>query len=266
MEANASNALQLQRQLRSHGPINTTETTHLNPPDCYIRSYDCNNNCNVNASFYTVGLVSRKKRKRLVTDISSLLGEYSGDWYAPSLRPHNLPLHPLDWSSTLLQQLCSFAQSFPRNITVDQRLALAHQDMLCGNYATDGSAHSAGGAIAADSDTKSFTSGQVPINAQDFEVERLRAEKQQLLDQIQAMKEEAEPYVKEVFELRDQKDAFEKATKELTACQQELSALYDRNSWVESRNEALRSHHIQTKVSQHKQAFDFYDGQQPEYI
>lgn len=266
MEADASNAVQLQRQIRSHGPINTTETTHLNPADCYIRSYDCNQNCNVNASFYTVGLVSREKRKRLVTEISSLLGEYSGDWYAPSLRSHNLPLHPLDWSSTLLQQLCSFAQSFPRNITVEQRLAQAHQAMLKGNCATTGSAHSAEGANTANSEAKSSSTEQTPINDQNVEVELLRAENQRLLNDIQAMQEELQPWIDEVFELRDRKGAFEKATAELSACQRRLSEIERENGFLEQEKALWNLGQVRDVVAQHKQELDFFEREIPEYI
>lgn len=263
MEANGNNALQLQlqrqRMLRSQGPINTTETTHLNPANCYIRSYDCNQKLNVNASFNTVGLLIREKRKKLVTEIASLLGDYSGDWYAPSLRPRNLPLHPLDWSSTLLKQLCEFVQFLPRDITVEHRLALAHQAMLGGRRDTDKIEHSAASANMADPDTMSYTDETCSINGQDIEVELLRAQKQLLLDQNQAMKEELDLYVKERFELRDQSLELEKATAKLSAFKQELSDLQVENAWLEH-DKALalkKLDRMQTVLSQHKQSFGF---------
>lgn len=226
--------------LRSQGPINTSQTTHLNPIDCYVRSYDCNQKLNVNASFNTVGLLIREKRKKLVTEIASLLGDYSGDWYVPSLRPRNLPLHPLDWSSTLLLQLREFVQFLPRNSTIEQRLVLAHQAMLGGRCHTDGPENSAESANMADPDTRSYTDETSSINGQDIEIELLRAEKEGLLDQIQAMREELDLYVKERFQLQDQTVALEKANEELSACKQELSELQVENAWLQ-RDKALVS-------------------------
>lgn len=258
MEAHGNNAFQLQRQrmLRSQGPINVTVTTHLNPAGCYICSYDCNEKCNVNASFNTVGLLIREKRKKLVTEIASLLGDYSGDWYAPSLRPRNLPLHPLDWSSTLLQQLCKFVQFLPRDIPTEQRLALAHQAMLGGRHDTGRTEHPAETAKMANPDTMSYTNETSSVDGQNTEVEKLRAEAQRLLDQIQAMEEEVTSFADDLIELRDRNSILEIAIAEVSAVKQGLS---EEESPSLEHEEALRKlEKWQAVVAQHKPTFGFF--------
>ena len=122
-----------QMLLRSQGPVDQLDTTQLSPAGRYVRSYNINGHCNINASYHTVGLQIKEKRRELVFTIVTILGNDPRSWFASSLRPVALPIRPLDWSTIVLQQLCVFAQSLPcdpRNTSVDERLSVAHQKML----------------------------------------------------------------------------------------------------------------------------------------
>ena len=123
--------------LRSQGPVDQLNTTQLNPAGRYIRSYNHNGQCNVNASYHTVSLQIKERRRELIFNIVAILGNDPRDWFEPSLRPRELPVRPLDWSTTLLQQLCNFAQSLPcgtRITSVDERISVARQKMLVEVY------------------------------------------------------------------------------------------------------------------------------------
>jgi hypothetical protein len=243
MDPNGTNAAQLQRQpmLRSQGPLYPLDTTYPNPADCYVRSYDCNQRCNVNASFNTVGLQIRERRKKLVTEIAALLRHFSGHWFEPKVRPRGLPLHPLDWSSTLLQQLCDFAQSLPRDITADQRLVVAHEAMSKVNkrpntLGSDTEVHSAEHVRVEDCST---TEERFRTSDQGTEVERLQTENQRLLDVVQALGEEAQAFVEETIKSKkDGKTALDQANAALLACKQDLERMTDANAWL-GRDKAL---------------------------
>lgn len=230
MEADAINEAQLQRQrmLRSQGPLNPTDTTHLNPVDCYIRSYDCHQQCNINASYNTVSLPIKEKRRKLVITISTLLGHYSGDWYAPSLKPRNLPLHPLDWSTTLLRRLCGFAQSLPRDITVEQRLHVAHRTMLDAVGHPPGPDNSVSPPNMGDADQPTHT------GTDHNELEQLRADNRRLVDRVQGMIEELETSdLIHAIETSFGEDHLEEAEAALTTCKRELEESSRRHSYFE---------------------------------
>jgi hypothetical protein len=268
MDSNGTNASQLHSNpiLRSQGPLHPLDLTHLNPANCYVRSYDCNQRCNVNASFNAVGLQIREKRKKLVTEIAALLGHFSGHWYEPKARPRGLPWHPLDWSSTLLQQLCELARSLPCDITAEQRLVVAHKAMSKANKRrkTLGSdtgvhsveqklviAHEATSSVngcpnTLGSDTEvrsaehvrvedsSTTEERFRTSDQDIEVERLETENQRLLDVVHAMGEEAQAFVEETVKSKqDQKTALDQANAALLACKKDLEQMTEANAWLE---------------------------------
>lgn len=115
MDANKATSVQPSQQmlLRSQGPVDQLDTTQLIPAGCYVRSYNHNGHCNINASYHTVSLQIKEKRRELVSNIVAILVNDPRHWFEPSLRPAGLPVRPLDWSTTLLQQLCTFAQSLP---------------------------------------------------------------------------------------------------------------------------------------------------------
>lgn len=122
-----------QRMLRSHGPSSVFDHTHLNNAGCYIRSHNITNQqSNVNISFKTISPTTKAKREHLVTEIARLLGSYAGDWFAPTLRPRNLPVHPLDWSTSVLEYLYNAAQALPHTFTTDQRCSAIRDAMSNG--------------------------------------------------------------------------------------------------------------------------------------
>ena len=182
-----------QHMTRSQGPASVFDTEHRNPENRYIRSYNIiNQQCNVNISYNTVGEVIKEKRESLATEISRLLGEYPGHWFPPAFRPRNLPLHPLDWSTVVLQDLCNFAQSLPNEHTPDQRRAAIDERMTQANHETrqsDAAAQSAGDENA----TKPFTTPLPDSTSSSHDLsdfERLERENQHLADQVQGLSEE----------------------------------------------------------------------------
>lgn len=157
----------------------------MNPAGSYIRSRNVHNQqCNVNISYKTVSPHIKGKREKLVTEIAGLLGTYAGHWFAPAFRPRNLPLHPLDWSTALLEELHSAAQSLPQHYTSDQRLT-AIRDVMAnaahGSPQSDAAAQSAGEADA--------TEAVGASNSADAGTSR-KPTKQQLQDRIQGLTEE----------------------------------------------------------------------------
>jgi hypothetical protein len=272
MDANETNAAQLQRQpmLRSQGPLYPLDTTHLNPANCYVRSYDCHEQCNVNASYNTVSLSIKEKRRKLVTEIATFLGHYSGHWYAQRVRPRDLPKHPLDWSTVLLKRLCGFAQSLPHGITVEQRLDTAHQTMLATEQhpaGPDSAAESTSLHDATEGHPSGLENSAEPVNTHDakkpthtsdekVKLEQLRAHNQRLIDEVQGMREELECediiheidshfMREELEELEGDRDIYEidlkycqedleEAKQALETCRRESLALGSRLSFFEN--------------------------------
>jgi hypothetical protein len=225
MDANGTTtaALSRQMQLRSQGPVDPLDTTHLNPGSCYVRSYNHNQQYNVNASYYTVSLTIKERRRDLIAIIADILGGDPRHWFEYSLRPVNLPLRPLDWSTTLLQQLRVFAQSLPcdmHNTSVNQRLRVAHDKMrteASNSYGSEGTV------ICAKTDQPGESSRTVNEHDENCQ---LRADKQELLNQIQALNEESFGWdlLKElqVSEINDLKDELNNTATVLSECKREV--------------------------------------------
>lgn len=227
-------------QLQSQGSMNLLSTTLLNPARSYIRSYDFKKRYNVHASYYTVGLQMKERRQALVVTIAAILGSDSRYWFAPSLKPVNLPAHPLDWSTTLLQQLCTFAESIPldvRNTAIDQRLVLAHQFMLTeavNSSTSDSSPNS----------TSTRRQGKPSRASKEHEeLCHLCAQNADHLDQIKALRDEhailVDQKVTDDREIVGLKDLLGRLAAALSNCQRELETLGVRNAWTE-RSLALR--------------------------
>lgn len=60
--------------LRSQGLVDQLDTTQLNPAGHYIRSCNHNGQCNVNASYHTVSLQIKERRRELVFNLFAILG------------------------------------------------------------------------------------------------------------------------------------------------------------------------------------------------
>lgn len=188
MDANGATAVLTSQQmlLRSQGLVDQLDTTQLNLAGRYIRSYHHNGQCNVNASYHTVSLQIKESRRELVFNIVAILGNDPRYWFEPSLRPDELPVRPLDWSTTLLQQLCAFAQSLPcdpRNTSVNERLRVAHQTMLAEAF----------GSSRHDTSTNGFNTHRLKRPSwnsnKDNEFSRLRAWNQNLFNRVQEISE-----------------------------------------------------------------------------
>jgi hypothetical protein len=172
--------------LRSQGPVDQLDTTQLSPAGRYVRSYAPNGQCNVNAGYHTVSLQIKERRSALVFNIVAILGNDPRYWFEPSLRPVGLPVRPLDWSTTLLQQLCIFAQSLPcdpRNTSVDERLSVAHGKMLADVSESSRLDNSADCVKTHQFDKPSWNSNK------DHEFSRLRAWNQNLFERVHEVSE-----------------------------------------------------------------------------
>lgn len=184
----------LPHMLRSQGPLSAFDDKFLNDPDRYVRSYNIiNRHTNVNTSFQTVNLQVKKKRKQLVAKIARLLGEYPRHWFAEEFRPRNLPLHPLDWSTILLQDLHNEAQLLPPHYTSDQRLAEIHRYMFQENQRQlqrNASASAARAGNIAEPYNKRTEANDASVHREPTEVERLQREIQRLKDKLGGIEEE----------------------------------------------------------------------------
>lgn len=224
MDANKVNDVEPARQmlLRSQGPVDQLDITQLSPAGRYVRSYNHNGQSNVNASYHTVSLKIREKRRELVVIIVAFLGNDPRYWFEPSLRPVALPVRPLDWSTTLLQRLRVFAESLPcdpRSTTIEQRLKLAHQKMLTEASGSDDC--SANGVNVQQPDEPSQNSN---------EHEKYD---QHSLDKLQAMREEIAELEEEKW--RDEMDleVLENRLKNRPELELEVFNLRERNAWSE---------------------------------
>lgn len=228
MNANGANNVEPFQQmlLRSQGPVDQLDTTHLSPAGSYVRSYNQNGQSNVNASYNTLSLQIREKRRELVCIIVAILSNDPRGWFERSLKPEPLPVRPLDWSTTLLQRLRMFAQSLPcdlRSTTVGQRLRVAHQKMLAEAGSHDSSA---------DCNNAQQTNEPVP-ESDSNEHDKLH---QACSDKVQAMREENE----EIGEMREEKwrndldlEVLENRLKEMRRYEQEVQYLRTRNAWLD---------------------------------
>jgi hypothetical protein len=228
MDANRANTVEPLRQmlLRSQGPVDQLDTTHLNPAGSYVCSYNYNGQCNVNASYNTFSLQIREKRRELVCIIVAILGNDPRDWFERSLKPRELQVRPLDWSTTLLQRLRIFAQSLPcdlRSTTVGQRLRVAHQKMLAEAGSYDNSAKYLNTQQTNEPSPKSDSN----------EHNRLH---QICSDKVQAMREENE----EIDEMQEEKwrndldlEVLENRLKDMPKIEQEVQYLRTRNAWLD---------------------------------
>jgi hypothetical protein len=236
MDANRANTVEPLRQmlLRSQGPVDQLDTTHLNPAGSYVCSYNYNGQCNVNASYNTFSLQIREKRRELVCIIVAILGNDPRDWFERSLKPRELQVRPLDWSTTLLQRLRIFAQSLPcdlRSTTVGQRLRVAHQKMLAEAGSYDNSAKYLNTQQTNEPSPKSDSN----------EHNRLH---QICSDKVQAMREENEEMLKDMPKI-----------------EQEVQYLRTRNAWLDlglaiERQQASYDQ-IQADISKHQRALGF---------
>jgi hypothetical protein len=236
MDANDINAAQLQQQpmLRSQGPLYPLDTTHLNPANCYVRSYDCHEQCNVNTSYNTVSLSIKENRRKLVTEIATMLGHYSGHWYAQRVRPRDLPKHPLDWSTAVLKRLCEFTQALPHGITIEQRLDIAHRTMLATEGLPSRSDSPATSVNTHNAKKSTHTSDQAKL-------QRLRAWNRHLSDQVRGMHEEIrdlkDEHVVDEVDAKRCKQALldlEKATEALETCRRTCEVLGSRLEFFEN--------------------------------
>ena len=252
MDAKKVNDVEPARQmlLRSQGPVDQLDTTQLSPAGSYIRSYNHNGHSNVNASYHTVSLKIKERRRELVVIIVALLGNDPRYWFEPSLRPVALPVRPLDWSTTLLQRLRVFAQSLPcdpRSTTIEQRLKLAHQKMLAeASGAYDCSANS--------------VNTQQPDDPSQESNEHYKYD-QHSLNKVQAMREEIAELEGEKW--RDEMDleVLENRLKDRPKLELEVFHLRERNAWLEYdfavRNRQASSDQIQAAIAEHQRALGF---------
>ena len=224
MDANQANDVEAARQmlLRSQGPVDQLDTTQLSPAGSYVRSYNHNWQSNVNASYHTVSLKIREKRRQGVVIIVAFLGNDPRYWFEPSLRPVALPVRPLDWSTTLLQRLRDFAESLPcdpRSTTIEQTLKLAHQKML---------AEASGSYDCSASSVNTQQPDEPSLDSNEHE-----NHDQHSLDKLQAMREEIAELEEEKW--RDEMDleVLENRLKNRPELELEVFHLRERNAWLE---------------------------------
>ena len=224
MDAKKVNDVEPARQmlLRSQGPVDQLDTTQLSPAGSYIRSYNHNGHSNVNASYHTVSLKIKERRRELVVIIVALLGNDPRYWFEPSLRPVALPVRPLDWSTTLLQRLRDFAESLPcdpRSTTIEQTLKLAHQKML---------AEASGSYDCSASSVNTQQPDEPSLDSNEHE-----KHDQHSLDKLQAMREEIAELEEEKW--RDEMDleVLENRLKNRPELELEVFHLRERNAWLE---------------------------------
>jgi hypothetical protein len=252
MNANEATTFQPSRQmmLRSQGPVDQLDTTSLSPAGSYVRSRNKNGQSNVNASYNTVSLQIKEKRRGLVMVIVAFLGDDPRDWFAPSLDPDGLPVRPLDWSTTLLQQLRIFVQSLPCDLcstTVDQRLTVAHQKMLA---ETSGSYNS-----SADSVHTQQTNDPSQESNEYYEGYLY------MLNKVQGMKEEITEWEEE--KEIDEWDIFVLENREKNRPDYELEAhrLRERVAWLEDQLATKRTQasndQIQAAISELQRVLGF---------
>lgn len=247
--------------LRSQGPLHPLDITqYLNPSDCYVRSYNASGRYNVNASYNTVCRSCREKRRNLVIEIAAVLGDYSGDWLPFEFRPRNLPLHPLDWSTTFLQFVCNFARQ-QRASAADQpqrstpaQLHTDHNELF--SAASDGSENLD---KIGDADESSGD------GSKEEGVEALRKENQRLIDRVQAMSDEVATRLKtlnaETFDMEVEHDQLTTTAMTLLNTRQEIYDLRDRSERLslalgEEELQAMNNR-MQLLVSQQKNALGF---------
>lgn len=265
MDASGVNAFPSPRQmgLRSQGPVDPLEFTQLNPAGCYIRSYTHDQQCHVNASYHTVSLQIKERRRKLIEGIRTILGTDPHYWFPQPLRPVDLPLHPWDWSTSLLQWLCTFAQSLPcdtRNTTAEQRLDVAHQSMLnraANSSGPDNSVNSTTSAHTRQVEKPSYNSSK------DEELDQLRAKNLDLTNQVEAITEEltVPQLLNEIGDKEIDPGRFQNAATALPDCARELRETMEQNNWLE-RELAKRqlqdsNDAVQVVLSQLQQALGF---------
>ena len=251
MDANGAvnSPLPRQMQLRSQGPVDLLDTTQLNPPGSYVRSCDYQQRCNVNAGYNTVGLKIRERRRKLVAFNVTILGGDQRYWFAPRLRPEGLPLSPLDWSTTLLEYLGTFANSIPSDphtTTIEQRLEVAHQNMLAKAATVSEVNHSA--TLA----NKRRPEELFRVGSEHDQVHQLRAKNMVLLDEITALDDEIFGLnLSKAFDestISDLKEELHNTATGILECKRELEALRERNAWSE-RDLAIMSR-VQTFITE----------------
>lgn len=253
---------------RSQGPVDPLDTTHLNPSDCYVRSYTWNGQYNVNASYNTVSLPIKEKRRKLVTEISLLLGTYAGDWFPLGLRPRYLPLHPLDWSTIFLQRLCNAGQHLAHLHSIERRLFIVHNAMkrlYARPNADVPTPHLTAFNNSADPGTSSHVNEPTEDSSKEEEFEGLREENQRLIDRVEAMSDEVAAWLKELtaqtFDMRVDHKQLEATAMTLLNCRQEMLDLRDRSERLSQdvAQEELRSinDRMQTLVLQQAEALGF---------
>lgn len=266
MDANGANTVEpaCQMLLRSQGPVDQLDTTQLSPAGSYVRSYNHNGQPNVNASYHTVSLKIKERRRELVVIIVAVLGNDPRYWFAPSLRPLHLPIRPLDWSTTLLQQLCVFAQSLPcdlRNTMVDHRLSVAHQTMLTEASPSAGSDKPAKCDDTHQGDEQSFSGKEHEQLCQ------ARARNLDLLNQIHALDDEVFGcnLQKGFDDLRisELEEELKAKALELSECNQELERSRESNAWADHNLVlAMRlqasNDQVQIVLSGHQRALGFF--------
>lgn len=253
MDPNGAIAVEPPRQmlLRSQGPVDQLDTTQLNPAGCYIRSYNKNGQSNVNAGYNTVSLQIKEKRRQLVSIIVTFLGNDPRYWFEPSLRPVALPVRPLDWSTTLLQQLRVFAQSLPcdpRNTTVDQRLSVAYQKMLA---EASGTLYCSANSVNMQQIHESFQ-----------KIDERDELHQHLVNKVQAMQEEIAEFVegkkKDVHDL----EVMENRLKNMPDSDLEVFRLRERITWLaeelDTRREQASDDQMQAAIFELQRALGFY--------
>lgn len=249
--------------LRSQGPLHPLDTTqYLNPADCYVRSYNILGRYNVNASYKTVCNASRRKRRGLVTEIAAVLGNYSGDWLPFIFRPRNLPLHPLDWSTTFLQFVCEYARSRQQRASVTDHDQNSAPTQLHADHDAVFSAASDG---SENPDT--ISDADEPSGEGDKEkgLDGLRKENMRLIDRVQAMSDEVATRLKtlnaETFDMKVEHDQLKTTAMTLLNCRQEMFDLRDRSerlSLALSEEELQATNNrMQTLVLQQKDALGF---------
>lgn len=237
--------------LRSRGPVDQLDTTQLNPAGCYIRSYNKNGQSNVNASYNTVSLQIKEKRRQLVFNIVAILGNDPRGWFESSLRLVALPVRPLDWSTTLLQQLCVFAQSLPcdlRSTTVGQRLSVAWQKMLA---ETSGSHDCSANGV-----NTQQTNGYFQKTDERDELY------QHLVNKVQAMQEEIAELVKGKKQDVHDIEVLENRLKNMPDSDLEVLRLRERISWLaeelDTRREQASNDQMQAAIFELQRALGFY--------
>jgi len=266
MDANEATTVQPSRQmmLRSQGPVDQLDTTSLSPAGSYVRSSNHNGQFNVHASYHTVSLQIKEKRRELVVIIVACLGNDPRSWFAPSLDTDGLPVRPLDWSTTLLQQLRNLVQSLPcdlHNTTLDQRLRIAHQNML-----TESSASSRSDNPASCNDTHQRDESSSTGNEHE-ELEEARAKNLDLLNQIDALDDEIFGHnLQKAFDdlqISDLGEEMKITVSELSECRRELERSREINAWsghnmvLAMKNLQFSNDQVQAVLSGHQRALGF---------